>query len=499
MALDPGLQSGIKDPAPKKGSLQDIIDSLVKGGSSPPPPTSAKSTNADQIAIGMFKKYGPNWIKSGYYQTVLSYAHLYGVPAPYLAALFLTENRGADPGVKNSTSDATGLAQILDGTLLNFNKGKTLTWGQGNTLGTGAVITPAMKKNPVFAIAYAAWRLAGQMDTYGNFRDAYMKGYHGGNNAPDPTKLLGNYTPSKTDWQASPLNKKYAGQPVSHVGDPYVIVDKKTGKITTTIDPANKNILEFEGFPQTMSTLKQQVQDKNGLGGDFYSLTGKSPNINIVAALMGSGKTTQQIENMLIDSKYFMTSPTGKKYSLSYQGVYNGIMGQNAKLPTGDKAKGVKSWAEIVKDAAKNNLTTDEFATKLRSSPGYLDSNEFKQNKTSFSDSYQKIYGPMDENAKRLASDAALAGWNGDQWGHYLRSQPAYVKTPEYKSHALDILDKLGMTFGFLPSLSQGAGTTPTPGSLGAADKAPNSDKRIPGVVGSPVPSDATQGLGVTY
>lgn len=522
MAVPPGTGApgSSQDPGKQdKKKVHDDLASLAKAlaGGSAPPPSSGTTHNQDQIAVGMFKKYAPAWMKSGYYQTVISYAHLYHLPVPYLAALFIAENKGADPTAQNGQgSSALGLAQILDTTLNNYNKGATLTWGQGHTLHTGDRITDVMKKNPAFAIAYAAWRLAGALDTYGNLKDAYQKGYHGqspdGTWGPDLTKYVGNYVPSKSDYN-TPINTKTAGAPASQAGDPYVTYNAKTGKVGSTLDISDKNIVEFEGFPMTSSSIRQQLQDKNGLGGDIYSFTGQTPTIALLAGFMsakdkqGNPLTVQQIENSLIDSKYFMNSPTGKKYSLSYQSVYQGIMGADAKLPTGTASKDAKgntvlngSWAQLVKNAAKNNLSGDEFAVQIRNSPGYLNSNEFKQNQTTFQDSYEHIYGPMNENAKRLASDAALSGWNVTQWEHYLRSQPSYTKTPEYKSHALSVLDSLGLSFGFLPSLKPGAGTDPVgANALGAPDTAPNADTRVKAPTGAPTSQDASAGLGVNF
>lgn len=497
MATSP-KPAGVSKKKPDPGSNDPfgaLIKSASSGKGSAPPPT-GKSSNGADVAMQMFRQFGPGWIKNGYAQTVIYYARLYKIPPPYLAALFLTENTSADPSARSSAG-ALGLAQILDKNLNNYNNDQTFTWGQGNTLGVGQVITDKMKLNPVFSIAYAAWRLSGELTTYGSLKAAYQQGYHGpnpdGSPVPNPDKWLpGNYQPTKTDWSPSGVPTKTANQPASHVTDPYVTIDRKTGRIGKTINPSDPGIVEFEGFPITYSVLRRELQDKQGLGADVYSLTGKTPSASQLAWLMSSGKTIQQIENTLIDSKFFPSSPTGQKYVLDYQDSWSRIMGNNSKVPL--------DW---VRDAAKKNLTQGEFETRIRQSSEYLKSNEFSSKLDEFTNSYQKIYGDTmkDTNAQVLAKDAALAGWDTTQWESYLRSQPGYVKTPEYKSAVLSVLDKLGLTFGMIPTLNPHP-TVAQPANPETPIAGPGGDKRVnKGNVPSnvPAPNDLTSNLGIQF
>lgn len=120
-----------------------------------------------------------------------------------------------------------------------------------------------------------------------------------------------------------------------------------------------------------------------------------------------------------------------------------------------------------------DNLNETEFAAKLRmdgfeaqkQNPAlsYLNSNEFQSKVDAYTLSYEKIYGqPLkDTNMSYLAKDAALAGWDPTQWETYLRSLPQYTSTLEYQGHAMDLLGRLGMDFGFVAGLGQGGYTPP--------------------------------------
>jgi hypothetical protein len=90
------------------------------------------------------------------------------------------------------------------------------------------------------------------------------------------------------------------------------------------------------------------------------------------------------------------------------------------------------------------------FADYLRQQPGYIKSVEFKNNTASMENVYRSIYGAPDEHASLAIKQATLAGWNSDQFAKYLRGQPQYA----YSDEARNVLDKFASAFGGTPSMT---------------------------------------------
>lgn len=434
----------------------------------------------------MLRKHDPKLLK--YLNMIITYSKHYDISAAYIAAALISE--GKDKG-------SQGLADITDGILGKFSNRPMVYGANGQviTVFPGQKITRAMKDDPSFAIAYMAWRVGGQYARYG-WPGAFTRGYD--ERGQDPGKYIPqNYVPSSSNAGTGVSSTQLANatRGISATADnPFVVYDKKTHSIhyTTSLGP---NVMMFEGVPVTRSILQREVQDKAGLGGDYYNFTGRMPNPKIVAALMASGKPIMQLENHWInDQKNFKNSPAGKKYEAGYQDAWSQIMGKNSPIP----------W-ELVQQAARDNLNETEFAAKLRMDGfegqkdnkawSYLNSNEYQSRYDANMLSYEKIYGQQmnASGMKTLASDAALAGWDNTQWEAYLRSLPEYTSTREYQGHALDLLNKLGMDFGMEFGLGAN-GYTPPSGDQ--ALKGPPTDQRVDnGKAGSP--AGASDNLGI--
>ena len=483
-----------------------------KGGGSaglPPPPkvgsgsTSRSSGSEERTVIAMLKKHGPNLLH--YKNYIFAYAKTYHFSAVYLAACLLNEDASGNPKARSSAG-ALGLAQILDGTVGNYNN-SPLVWQSASGVQRaypGQPITAAMKESPTFAIAYMTWRLAGNMKKGMGWPRAYTVGYAGSASAANPDRFIpGNYTPTSGNSTGG-IDTTQLGGIVRSVNapptNPFVSYDKKTGKVSYVYQ-LGPNVMEYEGVPVTRSLLQRETQDKAGIGGDYYNFTGRTPNMNIVAGIMATGRNLQQVENAWIaDTKHFKNSPAGKKYFAGYQDAWSQVMGRNVPVP----------W-DLVQEAAKSNLNETEFAAKLRMDGfqgqqqnkqwSYLNSNEFQSKVDAYTTSYEKIYGEtlQDKNMRNLAKDAALAGWDPMQWETYLRSLPQYTSTAEYQGHAMALLGKLGMDFGFLPGLNAKGYVPPNPEAQNQIP-APPGDKRVgQGKTPPPGPNPDSAGVVISH
>ena len=451
---------------PPPGSGGGNKKSKGTGGIPPPPSTGSTSTKRSSGSEGrtlktMLRKHHmaqySNWITAA--------AKVYKMSAVQLAAALIAVSQ---------TKNGVGIANIRDAKVNGRYNSSNLVMPPHRTFADGEPITQMMKNSAEFSIFYLAWRLQGAMTNGQNFAQA-VAGPHGYDPAAgNPNHFIpGNYTPSAGNATGGVDTAALASAARGLVAtgtNPFVIFNKKTGKITYTT-ALTGNVLTYDGVPITRSTLMRQVQDKAGIGGDYYNFTGRSPNPHIVASIMATGRNLQQLENQWItDTRFFKNSPAGKKYQAGYQDAWSQIMGKNSPIP----------W-KLVEEAAQSNLNETEFAAKLRMDGfaaqrqnkqwSYLNSNEFQSRVDAYTLSYEKIYGqPLkDTGMTNLAKDAALAGWDSTQWEAYLRSQPEYTHTAEYQGHALGILNQLGMDFGFVAGL----------GANGYSPK--NPDNQLPG------------------
>ena len=472
------MANGVPTPPPPTGGGHKQRHKKGGGGGGGPtiilPSTvgsgkSKTSGSAERTVRSMFKKYDPKLMQ--YFDIVIAAAKTYGLDPAHVAALLIAEQK---------RKDGRGIAGITEGTIRGGQNRNPFVWPNGagaNTAYPGQRISNAQANSPMYAIFYMAWRLQG----------ASGRGWPAAANSYDPHNgnvnqyIPKNYTPSAgnaTGGVNTTFLKGVAQGQLPTKSNPWVIYNKKTGRVSYYYGPLNNKVLQYDGVPVTKDVLQREVQDKAGIGGDYYNFTGRSPNAHIVASVMASGRNLQQVENhWIMDTKNFRNSPAGKKYMAGYQDAWSQIMGRNSPIP----------W-QLVQEAAMDNLNETEFAAKLRMDGfkyqkennqfSYLNSNEFQSKVDSYTLSYEKIYGQPLKNTgmENLAKDAALAGWDPTQWEAYLRSQPEYTHTAEYQGHAINLLNQLGMDFGFVSGLGVGGYTPANPDN---ALPGPPTDNRV--------------------
>jgi hypothetical protein len=152
-----------------------------------------------------------------------------------------------------------------------------------------------------------------------------------------------------------------------------------------------------------------------------------------------------QLERQLMQQPAFLRSPIWQMRSQDYFSTWQNIFGPDAQMnPTARNA---------IKLAILRNYSGAAFQSYLRNQPYYTQSEEYKGLFSQYSGQYQQIYGAPDENAVSQIQMAVKKGWNGDQWTQYLRSQPEWKSSGEYKKMAAGLVNALG----FLP---QGGGQT---------------------------------------
>jgi hypothetical protein len=441
----------------------------------PPPfkPTPAAPKNLSAgAAFDQFVKAHPSM--KGYADGIWKWSKQYGVPAVVLAALLWRESfaeakrRGVDPRtIFSPTGEGFGLAQINP--KVWFGKPNAVPWFAGP-------INQEWASNPSNAIRFAAWYLSEGFKDTGNWDRAYDQHYNPGYTGPGLTSTLPKgYVPKESGL--SPSDKASVSVEAStarqDITDPYAML--KNGKLVGTNNP--KAAIKSFGAPVRMSDFQRYWASLND---NFIAYTGRRATANEAVGVLRKGTTEYQLINDLTKTPEFLKSPVWKSKAPSYGAVWSEVFGQDS---TPD--------AELVRQAIVNNWDGTTFQAQLRKKPEYLKSKEFIGAYTGYEGVYRKIMGNPGEQEKALIQEVALAGWSGEQFASWLRSQDAYKYSPEGRSRAVSFLGELGLIFGAMPTA--GPGGLPTGGI--AAAGVPD-DKRVAGAPVTPSQPTGTVGYG---
>ncbi len=444
-----------------------------------PPPPAPKKTSAKLTPTGAFQSMlnrFPAWKR--YAQQIAFQAKQYSMDPAQLMAVLVYEGQSADPNKRNTQSGALGLAQIKDVNRSKLNQsGHPFVSDPG-----GTTISDAQKRDPNYAIEYVAWRISGQMQTGKSLDQAY-KTYVGGpsytgeippesiGTSPENviqgtvSKKYPNQTyvppPSQTPGgqAGKDLANKLATQTLRPLTDPWVVM-KADGTVKYDTSPTPpKNVLKAGGLPVPRSYYLDQSKT---MSDDFMAYSGRPPTPGQVAMVIQKNWGTFQLRQWLTERPSFVGSPTWQHVAPTYQAAWANLMGDNSKPPT-----------KLIQTAAANNWDTTTFQYEARKSPAYVSSANFQNDQAGFEQSYARIYGTPDNNAKNAAAQAALSGWSDTQWTAWLRSQPAYQHSAEYQAQVLQIMDKLGMDFGFVPTFRPAPAGVPQGAEAGDVQGAP--------------------------
>ena len=416
------------------------------------PPAPAKKSTSERGTFDAFIRAHP--ALKPYSGLIWTNATNYGGITPtQLAAVLWAESKG-NPGAKSSAG-AKGIGQIWDTKADAVNAAGVPFFRSGNLN-----ISDADKANPAFAIQYAAWRLSGYATTHGGSIDQIWIGGYNPNYRPGvdgPANFISQYlpkgyvgTPSSTIDQSATKSVQTSAV-TAGLKDPWIVQTRQGIKfVGGTLPP--KGALQWFGLPMTRS---QFLQYQNSLDATYLAYTGKRATAGQVANVIKNGWSTTQVQMQLAATPAFKNSPIWKQNAPSYIAAWQNIYGPNSKPDP-----------KALTYAIVHNLDTTAFQQTLRSRKDYTTSQEFKQKTAALSGTYTQIYGVPDENGNNVIKQAAKNGYDANQFANYLRQQPQYTSSDEFKANAMGWAQKMGLLNtvpGTEASASLATASTPAP------------------------------------
>lgn len=403
-----------------------------KKGSGPP------STNSTLAALAKQYPYYGQWIKSGLIQNA---AKEWGVDPAELAATMIFES--GKPTTVENPKGAVGLAQIVDRAVRqNLNP----TAYKAFVAQYGSEITPQKAADPVFALNYMAWRMAGSRNKYGSLDSwysspGYNPGFTGDSRGAGPSAILnaahvGTYQatiPQTPTQQAGTDVTKQDAK--AGIVSPWATITKKGGvAFVLSVEPPANVIKDASGAAYTQDDYQKLAVQLDNL---YMPYTGVRATPKQVVSYIKNPVSTYQLQQSLADptkNPRIFKSPIWQTHASDYVAVYKLIYGNDA-VPT----------RSLILHAITHNLSQAGFQEQLRQMPQYENSEEFKGAVAQFQSGYEQIYGKPDSVGQQKIKEAAKAGWNGDQWLQFLRDQPEYTASGEFQRNVYSLFDKLGL------------------------------------------------------
>lgn len=418
-----------------------------------------------------------------YANDIWTWANNYGGITPtQLAAVLWTESKG-NPGATSGVG-AKGIAQIFDAKASAQNAAG-VPFFRGDT-----TITDADKANPAFAIRYAAWRLSGYAATHGGSIDQVWQGGYNPNYKPGvdgPPNPVSRFLPAGYVGTATTTATAAAGKTIdtaavlagtkAQIYDRWAVLGSdgrvKFVKITDASVPP-KNVLHYGPTPLTqtqfLTTWKQNYQDT------FFSYTGRQASGKEISSILKNAPSLYTLANTLATTKSFTTSPTYKAHAPGIIAVAKQQYGEDWKV---DKS--------LVAQAISQNWDQATLSENLKQRPEYFQGPAFKTTLAQMDNTFQQIYGTSTDPAtQQLIDHVARDGWSTDQFAAYLRTQPEYKGSQEFKTKAISFAQQLGLITGNQLTL------TADQAKLGGAPAAPPVASATPPPASPPLPPPKT-------
>lgn len=385
-------------------------------------------------------------------------------------------------GQVTSSGQAVGIGQIA-----TSHVGDHIPWEPQGVVFTGDANPHTGILNYGVNLRYSAYLLSHAVSNNG-YSQAYINGY----NPTDPNKMKAWAAIQKTlktvPSSVPPLAPSSGPAPGVSAGQnpsdtthqaPYV-VGVRNGKLLVAPSPDGttppKNAVLYDGTPMTTSDWKSLARQ---LQPYFVSYTGGRPSNQMLLNYVQKGWSTYSLTVALSKDKNFTNSPIYKKSAPEYQDAVRNILPPGQKIPQ-----------NLLRSAIVNGWDVGALQGVLRQSPGYVESSEFKDNTATLLNVHNSIMGTPDEQGMNTIKQAALAGWDANQYAAYLRSQPTYTSSPEYQTKALNFLQALGLITGAQPVLKKGV---PAPETANPAVGPLPTDSRVPaGSLSAPEDTVAT-------
>ena len=444
----------------------------------PPAPSSKRKLNDFDRFMNKYPQL------KQYKVAIQQWAGEFGVPAIWVAATIAFEHgydsQGNPLNQPNSSGHGFGLAQI-----------NPTVWFGKTFAPTGETITPEWASQPGNAIKFAAWYLSTGVGTYGSLDGVYKNVYNPGYKGTGPEGLLKGFgttgapigrtptekaTGSVADVQAKQalpytqqqLAEKYRAQLIeTAIGAGYTrgqatsIADKAISQVVKAKLPQDQQVSMLSSqYAIDLKTLQTQIKQQQALGRTLISqfqqtkskldpiylaYTGKPASAIQVQHYIDNPTSTYQVELSLADPKKnpaLTKSPVWLTNAGRYQQYYRDVFGPNVAVPQSVVLYGtVHSLDEA---AFKGMLTQD----KLPGQAQYTSSEQYKGLYAQYQNTYAQIYGLPDDLGKNMIKQAVTKGWTNDQWGNYLRQQPEYTQSGEYKQRSFALASSLGLIQG---------------------------------------------------
>ncbi len=387
-------------------------------------------------------------------QQIWNAATSWGLDPVYFASLINFESGGNNRNGQPNSAGAIGLGQV--------EPGKYVPW-------LGRTVTAADLANPVTNLGVSAWYFHQGYQKYGNYSDAYTKYYNPG---------------------YGPKGNGYAGPVFTDVPKGYVVAGGSTSpeqKANTAAATAQAKAAQ----PALQQSAASQFLDPIYLAYAGRRATGQEVR-NYVSDPVSAYQLQLELSQPSNNPRIFK-SPIWLTHAPAYEAMYKSMYGQNAKIDKNTLLYGIV-----------HNLDATAFQQALRDGkiPGqapYTGSEEFKGNLADATSVYAQIYGKPDPKATTFLKSAVLGGWNQAQLESYLRSQPEYRSSGEYKTRALSLSAQMGLiSSDMAKSIGQTAlGPSPQPNLPVATQPAATTpaaapEKKVPVTPGAtPAPENA--------
>lgn len=411
-----------------------------------PPAPAKKSTNPYDKFIAAHAGLAQ------YKTTITQWAGEYGVPALWVAAVIWKESKGQNVPW-NAAVKGAGLAQINitapPGSMTSF-----LTQNGGTVQGVAS--------DPSKSIQYLAYAMAAS--NAASVDDFYTKTWNPG------------FKATKTSPLPSGILKGY---PVSVTG--HTPVQKAAGSAAAVAAAKANAGLEAQ-------TVKQQLDPI------YLAYTGKPASPADIQGYIKNPISTYQVELNLADPKKnpgLTKSPVWKTNAPTYRAYYQAVFGPNVKVPDSVILYGV---VHSLSESAFTDLISHN---GLPGQQAYKTSEQYKGLFATYQAQYASIYGLPDGNGKQMIDNAIHNGWTADQFSNFLRKQPEYTSSGEFKQRALNLAQSMGLIQGAQTvlgnlyagtPLSTGAQARAGEGVDGATDSGVNT-AAVPTTAATPPPA----------
>lgn len=305
------------------------------------------------------------------------------------------------------------------------------------------VVNERNARNPAFAVRFAAWYLSQNKQKYGSFEAAYRQGYNPGyTGEKGPWSLLpAGYVPrtgALSPSEAASTAVERAGEKAT-LTDPWVVVSDGKVRFVNAANPP-QNVAKGFGLPVRRSEFERAFSHYNDL---YQAYAARNAKPVEVAQLLRKGWSDHAVTVALSKQPSFVKSPVWQASAPQYLGIVRTVMGQPKP----------GQYRDLVRKAIVNNWGEASFLEALRKRPEYLASNEYKNNYAGNANLYRTIYGEPEEQAREIIKQAALQRKTPDQFAAELRSAPEYQTSPEYQGKTLSFLEQLGFVLGGRPTL----------------------------------------------